>query len=93
MFVIYFLEGERGDFVDPVPFQSALLNELDGKAKFWIGKDYVNFIIKDLVNLDAPYAGEYRNKYEYRSISTVKLRNKSTRTLPYYFNRPHDQLR
>lgn len=57
------LEGERGDFVDPVPFQSAVLHELDGNAKFWVGKDYVNFIIKDLVNLDAPYAGEYRNHY------------------------------
>lgn len=29
--------------------------ELDGVAKFWYGKDYVNFIVKDFNNLDAPY--------------------------------------
>lgn len=57
-----FAEGELGDFVDPVPFQSAVLNDLDGKAKFWIGKDYVNFIIKDLINLEAPYVGMF-DKY------------------------------
>lgn len=51
-------EGAKGDFVDPVPFESAVLNNLDGQAKYWIGKDYVNFIIKDLTNLDAPYAGK-----------------------------------
>lgn len=51
-------EGAKGDFVDPVPFESAILNNLDGQAKYWIGKDYVNFIIKDLTNLDAPYAGK-----------------------------------
>lgn len=28
---------------------------MDGNAKYWIGKDYVNFIIKDLVNLETPY--------------------------------------
>lgn len=43
------------DCVDPVPFQTAILNNLDGQAKYWIGKDYVNFIIKDLTNLDAPF--------------------------------------
>lgn len=51
-------DGARGDFVDPVPFESSILNNLDGQAKYWIGKDYVNFIIKDLTNLDAPYAGK-----------------------------------
>lgn len=51
-------DGAKGDFVDPVPFESAILNNLDGQAKYWIGKDYVNFIIKDLTNLDAPYAGK-----------------------------------
>lgn len=28
---------------------------VDGVAKFWYGKDYVNFIVKDFNNLDAPY--------------------------------------
>lgn len=52
-------DGAKGaDFVDPVPFESAVLNNLDGQAKYWIGKDYVNFIIKDLTNLDAPYVGK-----------------------------------
>lgn len=57
LFFLSQLDGEKGDFVDPVPFQSAIINNLDGQAKFWIGKDYVNFIIKDLTNLDAPYVG------------------------------------
>lgn len=49
-------EGEKGkEYTDPIPFQSCIINTLDGNAKYWIGKDYVNFIIKDLVNLEAPY--------------------------------------
>ncbi|XP_025829452.1 LOW QUALITY PROTEIN: phospholipase D2 [Agrilus planipennis] len=31
------------------------LRNLDGSAKFWIGKDYVNFIVKDFTNLDSPF--------------------------------------
>lgn len=29
---------------------------LNGSAKYWIGKDYCNFIVKDFTNLDAPFA-------------------------------------
>lgn len=29
---------------------------LDGKAKFWIGKDYTNFILKDFTELNLPFA-------------------------------------
>lgn len=32
-----------------------ILQNLDGSAKFWIGKDYVNFIVKDFINLDSPF--------------------------------------
>lgn len=28
-----------------------------GSAKFWIGKDYTNFIVKDFVDLDKPAQG------------------------------------
>ena len=31
---------------------------LKGSSKLWIGKDYVNFIHKDFVELESPYAGE-----------------------------------
>ncbi|XP_021931643.1 phospholipase D1 isoform X2 [Zootermopsis nevadensis] len=31
------------------------LNELSGMAKYWVGKDYTNFIVKDFTNLDLPY--------------------------------------
>lgn len=58
-----YIEGAKGDFVDPIPFQNALLNNLDGQAKFWIGKDYTNFIIKDFVNLELPYAGNFFKLY------------------------------
>ena len=30
---------------------------LKGSSKLWIGKDYVNFIYKDFVNLESPFAG------------------------------------
>lgn len=49
-------EGALGDFVDPVPFQTAILTDLNGQAKYWIGKDYTNIIMKDFSNLDAPLA-------------------------------------
>lgn len=29
---------------------------LDGQAKFWIGKDYTNFILKDFAELNQPFA-------------------------------------
>ncbi|XP_072377195.1 phospholipase D1 [Diabrotica undecimpunctata] len=32
-----------------------IVDELDGSAKLWIGKDYVNFIVKDFTNLDSPF--------------------------------------
>ncbi|XP_065091776.1 phospholipase D2 isoform X1 [Ochlerotatus camptorhynchus] len=41
--------------MSPPPFKSKVLFELDGQAKFWIGKDYINFIVKDFTNLDMPY--------------------------------------
>ncbi|XP_069675323.1 phospholipase D1 isoform X2 [Periplaneta americana] len=31
------------------------LNGLEGSAKYWVGKDYTNFIVKDFTNLDLPY--------------------------------------
>lgn len=45
--------------ISPKPFKSKLSLDLNGKAKFWIGKDYTNFIMKDFYNLDMPYAGNY----------------------------------
>lgn len=48
--------GAKGDFVDPMPYQTALYDNLDGQAKLWIGKDYANFITKDFSKLDAPLA-------------------------------------
>uniref|UniRef100_A0A8W7P8G3 Phospholipase n=2 Tax=Anopheles coluzzii TaxID=1518534 RepID=A0A8W7P8G3_ANOCL len=52
--------GEKGaplgDLASPQPFKNAAIFELDGQAKLWIGKDYINFIVKDFTNLDSPYA-------------------------------------
>lgn len=48
--------GAKGDFIDPIPYQTEILNNLNGQAKLWIGKDYTNFIMKDFSNLDAPLA-------------------------------------
>lgn len=37
------------------------LSRLSGMAKYWFGKDYTNFIVKDFTNLDAPYQGNVRS--------------------------------
>jgi len=34
---------------------------LSGMAKYWVGKDYTNFIVKDFTNLDAPYQGNIQS--------------------------------
>ncbi|XP_050092349.1 phospholipase D2 isoform X1 [Anopheles aquasalis] len=51
--------GAGGDgassVLSPQPFKSKFTFELDGQAKLWIGKDYINFIVKDFTNLDSPY--------------------------------------
>lgn len=31
------------------------VDSLDGSAKYWVGKDYVNFIVKDFTKLDSPF--------------------------------------
>ncbi|KAK5643236.1 hypothetical protein RI129_007081 [Pyrocoelia pectoralis] len=32
-----------------------IVDDLDGSAKYWVGKDYANFIVKDFTNLDEPF--------------------------------------
>lgn len=32
-----------------------ILETLNGSSKLWVGKDYVNFIVKDFNNLDSPF--------------------------------------
>jgi len=31
--------------------------EMAAQSRLWIGKDYNNFVLKDLTNLDDPFAG------------------------------------
>ncbi|GBO99754.1 Phospholipase D2 [Eumeta japonica] len=40
---------------DPTPFQTQILDDYYGQAKYWFGKDYSNFIMKDWMHLDAPF--------------------------------------
>lgn len=35
----------------------ALEEQMEGAGKLWLGKDYVNFIHKDFVELDMPFHG------------------------------------
>jgi phospholipase D1/2 len=51
-------DGALGGIASPLPFKHPMLDKLDGQAKLWIGKDYVNFIMKDFINLELPYAGK-----------------------------------
>ncbi|KAM7345990.1 phospholipase D isoform 3-T4 [Cochliomyia hominivorax] len=48
-------EGRKGGLEDPTPFQTQILDDYYGQAKYWFGKDYSNFIMKDWMNLDAPF--------------------------------------
>ncbi|XP_065367107.1 phospholipase D2 isoform X2 [Calliphora vicina] len=48
-------EGRKGGLEDPTPFQTQVLDDYYGQAKYWFGKDYSNFIMKDWMNLDAPF--------------------------------------
>lgn len=38
------------------------MGELHGETRFWHGKDYCNFVFKDWVQLDKPFAGECRDR-------------------------------
>ncbi|XP_053671611.1 phospholipase D2 [Anopheles nili] len=50
------VQGASGsEIMSPQPFKNAPVFELDGQAKLWIGKDYINFIIKDFIDLNMPY--------------------------------------
>ncbi|VEN40536.1 unnamed protein product [Callosobruchus maculatus] len=44
-------EGQQQDLQTP----EQIIDTLDGQAKLWIGKDYVNFIVKDFTNLESPF--------------------------------------
>lgn len=37
------------------------VGELLGETRFWHGKDYCNFVFKDWVQLDKPFAGEWES--------------------------------
>ncbi|XP_031782606.1 phospholipase D2 isoform X2 [Nasonia vitripennis] len=40
---------------EPMLYRSGDVLEIPGSSKLWIGKDYVNFIVKDFNNLESPY--------------------------------------
>ncbi|XP_034255321.1 phospholipase D1 isoform X2 [Thrips palmi] len=60
-----FIGAEKPVYVEPQPEKkkgiktktngNSFIDGLSGSAKLWIGKDYVNFIVKDFNNLDLPY--------------------------------------
>ncbi|XP_055383297.1 phospholipase D2 isoform X2 [Condylostylus longicornis] len=47
--------AKRGGVEDPTPHQTKVASEYFGEAKYWFGKDYANFIMKDFACLEAPY--------------------------------------
>ncbi|XP_073814078.1 phospholipase D isoform X2 [Musca autumnalis] len=49
-------EGRKAALEEPIPFQNEVLHDFYGQAKYWFGKDYSNFILKDWINLDTPFA-------------------------------------
>ena len=55
VFYIYSIQDTR-EILNP----HELLEEegREGEVRFWIGKDYANFIYKDFVDLDQPFTGK-----------------------------------
>jgi hypothetical protein len=53
--------GEGGGHKVEEVGSTTRLNGLSGMAKYWLGKDYTNFIVKDFTNLDLPYKGNLRS--------------------------------
>ncbi|KAJ4450445.1 hypothetical protein ANN_01869 [Periplaneta americana] len=53
------------------------LNGLEGSAKYWVGKDYTNFIVKDFTNLDLPYQVGILKTSALTRIALLKLRTES----------------
>lgn len=49
------LDGDSGDELNATA--DCIPNRLEGCAKYWFGKDYTNFIVKDFNNLELPYQG------------------------------------
>ncbi|KAF5302244.1 hypothetical protein FQA39_LY10283 [Lamprigera yunnana] len=47
--------SDEQEKVENNPEEKDTMDGLDGLAKFWIGKDYANFIVKDFINLDQPF--------------------------------------
>lgn len=46
---------DTGNNIQETHSSTDIIENLDGSAKLWIGKDYTNFIVKDFNNLDLPY--------------------------------------
>lgn len=58
-------------FIEPTPLAQVVegrvitestkkaLEGIEGNSKLWIGKDYVNFIVKDFNSLDMPFVGKF----------------------------------
>lgn len=44
---------EKGDRIEYT--NEIVLDDIPGPNKFWLGKDYINFIVKDFHNLDNPF--------------------------------------
>ena len=48
----------NGDVPDGTAGGGTKAGVLRGSSKLWIGKDYVNFVVKDFCDLHAPFQGE-----------------------------------
>ncbi|CAG9767038.1 unnamed protein product [Ceutorhynchus assimilis] len=48
-------EHELDEIDNKMQTPEEFIENLDGSAKLWVGKDYVNFIVKDFTNLESPF--------------------------------------
>jgi hypothetical protein len=52
---------DEGVVLEAEEVSSCTKISLIGMAKYWVGKDYTNFIVKDFTDLDAPYQGNIQS--------------------------------
>jgi hypothetical protein len=56
-----------------------------GSGKMWLGKDYVNFIHKDFVDLDMPYHGMFQ-------LDAVLITSRNGKLIEYQLRRLGNNL-
>lgn len=51
----------------------SFIKDIPVAVKYWIGKDYTNFIVKDFCDLDSPYQGIVEKKFKFNPTNNSSI--------------------